>query len=208
MSNIIKNTETAKDKYATYRVLTSRHKLAMKHGFFLEALLIDYSMLEDRLTAFLWYSGVTPSAEKLSFGGRGNKADLKNIFSEYVGKDDTAPKLRNISGKIETIRALITFASKPCDKESKYCKLLYDALNAIDLDKLSETLDGIDQWRGYRNEVIHAAMKKDIFSLTEGLDENARLGMEYARVIDNAVKKLKNRPAIRRAVRMPSKKDG
>lgn len=130
------------------------------------------------MTSFLWYSGVTPSAEKLSFGGRGNKADLINIFSAYTGQDDTTPKLRNISGKIEAVRALIAFARKPCDGQSRYCKLLYDALNTIDLDKLSQALDGVDLWRGYRNEVIHAA------------------------------KKLKKRPAIRRAVHMPAKKDG
>ena len=207
MENVIKNTETSNDKYTTYRAMTGRHKLAMKHGFFLEALLIDYAMLEDRLTTFLWHSGITPTSEKLSFGGRANKADLKKIYADYSGRDDT-PKLRNISGKIEAVRALIAYAKKTCDNQSKYCKLLYDALNTIDLDKLSEALDGVDKWRGYRNEVIHAAMKKDIFSLYEELETNAQLGMDYARVIDKAVKKLKGRPAIRRSVRMPAKKDG
>ena len=51
-------------------------------------------------------------------------------------------------------------------------------------------------------------MKKNVFSLYEELETNAQLGMDYARVIDNAVKKLKKRPAIRRAVHMPAKKDG
>ena len=139
MGKKIENSETAKDKYITYRALTGRHKLAMKHGFFFEALLIDYAMLEDRLTAFLWHIGVTPTSEKLSFGGRANKADLKKLYTDYSAKDVT-PKLRNISGKIETVRALIAFAKKPCDEQSKYCKLLYDALNAIDPDKLSEAL--------------------------------------------------------------------
>ena len=208
MATVIQNTETASDKYTTYRALTGRHKLAMKHGFFLEALLIDYAMLEDRLTSFLWYSGVTVDTNEMRFGNRYNKADLKSIFSAYTEQDDTIPRLRNISGKIETVRALIAFAKKTCDEQSKYCKLLYDALNTIDLDKLSEALDCVDRWRGYRNEVIHAAMKKNVFSLYEELETNAQLGMDYARVIDNAVKKLKNRPTIRRSVRMPAKKDG
>ena len=208
MDSIIKSAENAMDKYTTYRALTGRHKLAMKNGFYFEALLIDYAVLEDRLTSFLWYSGVTPTVGKLSFGGRGNKDDLKSIFSEFSGKEDTTPKLRNISGKIETVRALIAFAKKPYYGQSSYSKLLYDALNTIELDKLSETLDGVDRWRGYRNEVIHAAMKKNVCSLYEELESNAQLGMDYARIIDNAVKKLKGRPAIRKSVKMPSRKDG
>ena len=208
MDSIIKSAENAMDKYTTYRALTGRHKLAMKNGFYFEALLIDYAVLEDRLTSFLWYSGVTPSAETLSLGCSGNKADLERIFIENTDKSKAPKKINSISVKIATVRALISFAEKPYDGQSRYSKLLYDALNTIELDKLSETLDGVDRWRGYRNEVIHAAMKKNVFSLYEELESNAQLGMDYARIIDNAVKKLKGRPAIRKSVKMPSRKDG
>ena len=203
METVIKNSENNTEKYATYRAMTGRHKLAMKHGFYLEAMLIDYAMLEDRLTSFIWYAGVIKNTNSRSLGGRANKQVLNEIFGE-----ENLPNFRNISGKIDAVRTLISFAFKPCDKEDKYAKLLHEALNTIDLDELSQALDGVDKWREYRNEVIHAAMKKNIISLYEDLEKNAGLGMEYARVIDNAVRRLKKRPAIRRSVRMPSKKDG
>ena len=57
ISNLINESKTGSDKQETYRTLLSRHKLAMKHGFYFEALLIDYAMLEDRLVAFLWRQG-------------------------------------------------------------------------------------------------------------------------------------------------------
>jgi predicted ATP-grasp superfamily ATP-dependent carboligase len=49
-------------------------------------------------------------------------------------------------------------------------------------------------------------MNKNLSSLNDKLEENARLGMAYARAIDSASQKLKRRKNIRKSVSMPKTK--
>lgn len=205
MVHKISVSETTTDKHETYTSMTSRHKTAMKHGFYLEAMLIDYAMLEDRLTAFLWSAGVMNDTDNFSFGNRRNKSQLSEIYTAYAG-ENKKPRLRNISGKINTILALIDFGSKPYNGDDRYLSALHKGLQEIRLDELKETLSALDDWREYRNEIIHDAMNKNIYSLYEHLEEYAESGLKYARVIDNESKKLKRRSYIRKSVKMPLKK--
>lgn len=202
MSEVIASVKDNQEKYETYRAQIGRYNLAMKHGFYLEALLIDYAVLEDRLSAFLCAAGVLNDADSSKFGNRRNKAILQKLYTAYSG-NDAPPRLKTISGKIEMVRALLTFAETEYEGDNRYLLALHEGLLVLNREELSEALRGLDTWRSYRNEVIHAAMNKNVYSLHEHLAENAALGMEYARVIDNAAKKLKRRTKIRKTVSMP-----
>ncbi len=201
----IKAIESAKEKQTTYKTMMGKYELAMKHGFYFEALLIDYAMLEDRMCAFLWAAGVMNDPENYSIGNKRNKDVLRQIITEYTGKKNPQT-LKNIGGKVEAIEALTDFAGKPYDGENKYLIALCEAMQSLDLENFSDTLTKIDVWRKYRNEIIHAAMNKDITSLNDSLEENARLGMVYARAMDRASQKLKRRKNIRKSVSMPKTK--
>ena len=205
MAEAIVSVKDNQEKYETYRAQVGRYNLAMKHGFYLEALLIDYAVLEDRLIAFLWAAGVLNDADSITFGNRRNKAILQQLYTAYSGSD-VPPRLKNISGKIEMVRALLAFAEQDYDGDNRYLLALHDGLLAINREELSEVLQDLDAWRNYRNEVIHTAMSKNVYSLQEHLADNAQLGMDFARVIDNASKKLKRRTTIRRSVSMPRTK--
>ncbi|MCR4643791.1 MAG: hypothetical protein K5695_00070 [Oscillospiraceae bacterium] len=202
MSEVIASVKDNQEKYETYRSQVGRYNLAMKHGFYLEALLIDYAVLEDRLSAFLWGAGVMNDMDNFKIGNRRNKALLQQIYTAYSGSE-TMPRLKNISGKIEMVRALLVFAESDYDGDNRYLSALYEGLLSLNREELSDSLIGLDTWRGYRNEVIHAAMSKNVYSLQEHLAENAALGMEYARIIDNASKKLNRRTTIRKRASMP-----
>ena len=205
ISNLINESKTGSDKQETYRTLLSRHKLAMKHGFYFEALLIDYAMLEDRLVAFLWAAGVFNDADKFGLGNRRNKSQLRQLYNEYKGTDKT-PILRNISAKIDMMLVLIDFAEQDYCEDDRYLSSLHKGLRELDLETLKGALLALDTWREYRNEVIHGAMTKNVYSLNDKLEENAVAGLAYARTIDNESKKLKRRTYIRRSVNMPVKK--
>jgi hypothetical protein len=205
MPQIIKDTESGKEKQTTYRTMIGKHQLAMKHGFYFEALLIDYAMLEDRMGAFLWSAGVMNDMDNYSIGNKRNKAILQQIITEYTGKKKPQT-LKNISGKVEAIEALTDFAGKPYNGDNKYLIVLHEAMQSLDIENFSDTLTKIDVWRKYRNEVIHTAMNKNLSSLNDKLEENARLGMAYARAIDSASQKLKRRKNIRKSVSMPKTK--
>ena len=70
----------------------------------------------------------------------------------------------------------------------------------VDIGGLLETLDCIDQWRAYRNEIIRGFLNKSSETVNEALREKVEAGMSYARFIDNQIKSLKKRDNIRRAL--------
>ena len=55
---LIKPVQNNKEKQETYRYHLGRYNCAMRNGFFFEALIIVYALLEDRLIAFLYYCGI------------------------------------------------------------------------------------------------------------------------------------------------------
>ena len=205
MSKQIEKVQNGAEKAETYKAMTGRHKLAMKHGFWYEAMLIDYAILEDRLSAFLWAAGVIAEPDGASLGNRRTRPLLTEIVCKYTGTAKPAP-LRNIGGKVEAVRALLLFANDTPAPEDRYLAALAEGLRALDIDALLAVLAQIDNWRNYRNQVVHAAMNKNIYALTEDLEHNAALGLELGRAIDNAAGKLKRRTKIRLAARMPKNK--
>ena len=206
MAQKIKESEKNTTKYETYKTMMSKHKAAMKNGFYFEALLIDYAMLEDRLDAFLWAAGVMNEMNVYSFGNKRNKNLLNDIYKDYSGKDFKS-SLRNISAKIDVIMSMINFGKKEYSDDNKFLIELHNGLQSLDLDKLEETLSALNDWREFRNGIIHRAMKKSIFDLYDNLEENASLGLAYARTIDNESRKLKRHTNIRKSVKMPPKKE-
>ena len=72
----------------------------------------------------------------------------------------------------------------------------------LDIGGLLETLESVDKWRKYRNEVIHGLLNNNLDSLNEKLLEQVELGMKYARFIDSQVKALKKNDAIRKTMRI------
>ena len=201
MEAVIKNAEDSKDKYTTYREMTGRHKLAMKHGFYLEALLIDYAMLEDRLFSFLWAAGAVGNlkATKIKFGVPKNREALRQVFYSFF-EEDKKISIYDIASKINVVLSMIAFAENCYDGDNEYLIALHKGMNTLDLVKLKETLTAVNEWRKYRNEVIHGVMNKNIAALNESVENHAEMGMTYARVIDNETKKLQRRKYIRQSV--------
>ena len=72
----------------------------------------------------------------------------------------------------------------------------------LDMDGFFNTLDHIDQWLKYRNEVIHGLFNKNAACLNESIREEVEAGMRYARFIDSQVKALKKQDAIRTKMRI------
>lgn len=86
MAEQIKKSESGYEKQATYKAMTGKYNVAMKNGFYFEALMIDYAMLEDRLIAFLWACGVVNDVDNFSIGNRNNKLLLREIITNFTGK--------------------------------------------------------------------------------------------------------------------------
>ena len=205
MSDLIDNTKTGKAKQNTYRMLLSKHKRAMKNECFFEALMIDYSVLEDRLESFLWSAGVVNDIGVFRIGNRRNKQQLYALCTEYSHNNEL-PKLKKISGKIAMLCVLLEFGIRPYEGNDPYLSALHSGLARLDIECLKETLNALSKWCFYRNEVVHNAMNKDIYSLLDDLSDKANEGLAIARIIDNESRKLKRKVSIRKSVKMPVKK--
>ena len=64
MSRRITPVTDNKDKKLTYSHNLKRYNKAMRDGFYFEAILISYAMMEDRLRSFLYHMGLSRTRGK------------------------------------------------------------------------------------------------------------------------------------------------
>lgn len=185
------------DKQRTYTTMLTRYNLAMKDGFYLEAILVDYAMMEDRLRSFIYHVGGFASrlSRKLDTDA-GEK--LLSMVNEY--KPTKKLDIDNISGKINIVRAVLLW-EESCegDLTDRYLKALKNKIESLDVGGLLDTLKSIESWKDYRNECIHSVMNKNIDSLGEEVAAKADEGMKLARFLDSQVRILKKKNVVRRA---------
>lgn len=192
------------EKQLTYSKLLARYNTAMKHQFYFEAMMIDYAMLEDRLLSFLYHAGVIAkrSSDKVT------KAKKVRPYLNYLNKryygDDKKLVVSKISGKINLLEAIIDWVINEVEviEDSIYLKTLKSQCESLDLGLLKECLTEIKRWTNYRNEVMHAALNKNVDSLYSEIKQESHKGMELARIIDSHVRILKKGNRIRRKLNL------
>ncbi|MCI7144865.1 MAG: hypothetical protein MR991_00175 [Clostridiales bacterium] len=204
MTRQIKPVENNQEKYETYRALKGRYAKAMHYGFYFEAMLIDYALLEDRLRSFLYHAGALANRESFKINAQRTKTVIKDILRKYKrdGENDSIG-IVNISGKIKVVRSILRWSSETAEVyEERYPKALKNQCESLDAQALLETLDHIREWCDYRNEVIHAALNKNIESLYSDLEEKAVEGKQYADYIDSQIRILKKGNKVRKAANL------
>ena len=203
MTRQIKPVTDNLDKQRTYAENIRRYNKAMKEGFYFEALLIDYAMIEDRLRSFIYHIGglKTRDEHKISKGYAKNK--LSEIVEKHkVEGESKGLGITSLSGKMKIVRATLIWSteleSTPDDKYLRILKSQYEG--QLDIGGILDTLEKIREWCDYRNEVIHALMNKSVESVDERIADQAAKGMVLARYLDSQVKNLKKGNRIRRSL--------
>jgi len=198
---LIKQAANNTERQETYKYQLGRYRKALKEEFYFEAMIIVYSMLEDRLKAFLYYVGAFNNRNTLKVSNK-TKTELKMLLYMECGEKSKF-SLTNISGKINLVKAIINWAecsNEPLD--SAYLSCLKLMVEGVDIGAIRECLENLESWLGYRNEVMHAAMNKNLDALYNGLDEKVELGMAFARELDSYVKLLKKDNSVRKMLKM------
>ena len=72
----------------------------------------------------------------------------------------------------------------------------------LEAEAFASVLDDVDDWRDYRNEIIHGLMNKDMESLKTDLPRRCLEGMQLARALDSRVKIIKKGNKIRRNLKL------
>lgn len=188
---------TREEKRLTYRAMLQRYKTAITHEFYLEAILIDYACLEDRLRYLLYYIGVIRSESDYKITGAQStriKA-YRDILRTYTVSDANM-SISSISGKRNIVRSvfLMLLDENPRIDLSGITRLLRKQMGDPDRAKqVLGLLDRIENWCKYRNEVIHSLMNKNLDSLNQHLSEKAKEGHELFRELDKHVSWLKRK---------------
>lgn len=194
-------------KQDTYRMQLGRYKKALEQGFYFEAMIIVYAMMEDRMRSFLYYIGAFRKPEDRKMNVTKTKGILRRLF--YGSEEAAAGKkldVNQISSKEYLIRATLRYVidCEGTPEEAYLAVLKREYEGCLDLDGFLTTLDQIDEWRQYRNEIIHGLLNKNMTSLYADIREQVEAGMGYARFLDSQVKALKKKNRIRWEMRIPS----
>lgn len=194
------------DKQNTYAELLDKYNLALKHGFYFEAMLIDYALLEDRLRSYMYHMGALFNTKSYKANKGKAPAFLRDIVSEWKKEDEKAGlNINSISGKEKILRAVLRWASEVegIDKRQKYLWALKSQCESLDVQAVFDALDQLDEWREYRNEIIHALMNKNMLSLNTELEERVKEGMRLARFFDSQLRIFKKGNVVRKAANLP-----
>lgn len=187
--------------------MLSKHRQAMDQGFYCEALMIEYAMIEDRLRSMIYHMGFLADRSKTAIWEKA-RPYLQAIVSEYKNeKEDDSIGITSLSNKIKIVRSvcLWTVNTEGGYQNNVHLSTLKKQLESLDLANVFQVLDEVDSWKKYRNEVVHAMMNKNIFQLEGSLRPYAQVGMKLARALDNIEKEIKRRNRIRRKVNLPLK---
>ena len=208
------------EKHQQYSKEYSRLNKALNLGFYLEAVAIDYAIIEDRLVAFLHYAGIASR----------NNPDLKinkNVYPYMRNLLHKGPtdgiRVKDISVKMELIRALLSLTEAEAlqiDSEiveyatttgrnrhfvkEGYMLDLYKLVNErINKKSIITIFDDLNTWRIDRNHLIHALLNKTASSSEETKGTCAYQGYDIARELDDMlVKPFKKNNNIRRKYRI------
>lgn len=200
---MIQSVNDLNDKEITYRAMLGRYKTAIKYGFYLEAILIDYAMLEDRMRSFIYHAGALSDRGAKRVSGPGKKY-ISAIVKQFNPNENLG--ITRMSGKRTIIRSILQWEESISDPSAdRYLKTLRSRIEELDVGGLLQMLDDSEEWCKYRNECIHSVMNKNLESLEGGIAAKSMEGMEYARFLDSQVKILKRGNTVRKSIRLSNK---
>ncbi len=194
MTTVIPSVTTNTEKYLSYKEHMTRLNKARAGGFYLEAIFILYAMMEDRLSAFLYYAGVTNKTREKVTSTKKVRPHLNQTFSTQ------GANLRMISKKMGLIKTMIAWSDgyTPVDKSRDYLDVLCRQVQSTaHRDEIIGTLEGIEAWCKRRNQLVHALLSKKVENQEELLIELVETGLQHNRKLDSFICSFKVRNNIR-----------
>ena len=207
--------QTGKEKQLVYAHEYRRLKKALQEEFYLEAIVISYAIMEDRLVAFFHHAGIVSRQNETLAINR----PIYPYMRELLGWDkDASIRIKDISVKMDLIRKLLFLTedraaqidndvARAADSRKKKAALRKSYMvslqrqidKTIDREAVLEILDRLEPWRNERNQLIHALLNKTATSSEAAQEECAYTGQDLARGIDDTlVKPFKKNNRIRR----------
>ena len=93
------------EKRLTYRRWCGRYQKAMREGFYFEALLIDYALIEDALRSYLYHIGVIARRDDRKVCKKARP--LRQVVQAYAPENGDKFGVGTITGKLSIVRATL-----------------------------------------------------------------------------------------------------
>ena len=166
----MENVKNNMEKYYSYKTQIEKYNRAVEEGFYYEAMLISYAIIEDRLLTFLDIIGFVripkTSDEKLCVS-----EELRPFLRSLVGEKSI--RITNISAKRRLIESIIRMSYEEAEQYEKayaekqktekmngYLQDLYMDIDESGIDR-KETLEMLkkqEEWCERRNNIIHGLL--------------------------------------------------
>ncbi|MBQ9867467.1 MAG: hypothetical protein IJM34_10640 [Lachnospiraceae bacterium] len=191
----IRRFKEGKDKQKSHSYLQQKYKKAVEHGFYFEALMISYNLVEDRLIALLHYAGiVSRDADDLCVTKK-SRPYIRALLSKSAVQ---RINIKNISVKIDILRKICQ--SELCDEFISAVKEQFN--NTLDIPGFITILDDCDVWKDTRNKYVHCLANRDPRDVEALAEEMAVEGHKIARLLDNCVGQFSKKNNIRKKFRI------
>ena len=186
----IQPVESRSEKRRTYQEQVKRYNTAIREGFYLEAIMIDYACMEDRLKYMLFYLGLITNESDYQITGNSLRVQsFREILHEYVSPKEKL-SISSISAKRAIVQGVFCMANadeNPANGNS-FKSILWKALHDQEhITEILSILKEMEGWCDYRNEVVHALLNKNTDSLYAQLEHQAAAGFKLFRRLDNQV---------------------
>ena len=172
-------------KHDMYTDTISKLDRAIELGFYYEAIMLEYALIEDRLTEMLDFLGIVNRKEKsLSV-----TAKMRKPLRTLLGLNSTARiGIQNINTKLNVLSLL---ANRTEDTEELIAYSAVYLQKKVEREKFTSTLECVRKWKDDRNTYVHGLMDKVPYDLEPQLDDLVRSGKKLFRELDSYAKKLK-----------------
>ena len=178
------------DKQRTYQKNMKLLRRAIENEFFLEAIVIEYAMMEDRLLSFLRHAGLLQKGS-LKISDPDLLAFLTQLGLKVNNSGEIA--LKNLSTKSAVIRKTLQWSTTAENVSDTFLRALKDRYEgSVDIQEMLDVLSDMRAWCRYRDEVIHALLNKNTEAISEEISEYCRRGQRIARRADAQVQSLKS----------------
>ena len=206
----MENVKNNMEKYYSYKTQIEKYNRAIEEGFFYEAMLISYAIMEDRLLTFLDNIGFVrmpkTSDEKLSVS-----EELKPFLRSLTGEKKV--DIRNISVKRKLIKSILKMSYEEAeqyekayaekqenDKMNGYLQDLYMDIDESGIDR-KETLEMLKkqgEWCDRRNDIIHGLLDiKTGENFDNEVESLAKESLTIWRYLDNYLAAKLNKCKLR-----------
>lgn len=190
----IPRVNTGARKNDTYKKLFDRYTKAVKSEFYLETIVLEYAMIEDRFTEILRTLGLITlnKNESQYIPVDGLATDLFRLVNPNKKEIKQHGSFGSISSKIKVIKALAK-EKRECPEAlqlQRECVLAANETAGVKKDGTRSMailllIRKIEEWNTIRNQYIHALYNKDFEQAMAMLPETSKQGIVLAREIDS-----------------------